>query len=80
MPVALRIDAEQAAARIKTFVHARVTRAGAAGGVLGLSGGLDSATVAYLAVGALGPDRVSASPPPLSHQQRGQCGRRAPDR
>ena len=58
MPVALRIDAEQAAARIKTFVHARVTRAGAAGGVLGLSGGLDSATVAYLAVGALGPDRV----------------------
>jgi len=56
--VDLSIEAEQAAEEIRQFIARAVARADAAGAVLGLSGGLDSATVAYLAAGALGPGRV----------------------
>jgi len=56
--VELRIDVEEVAEDLAGFIARRVARAGASGGVLGLSGGLDSATVAFLAVRALGPDRV----------------------
>ncbi|MFP4217539.1 MAG: NAD+ synthase [Salinarchaeum sp.] len=44
--------------RITTFIDDMVERAGADGVVLGLSGGIDSTTVAYAAVEALGPDAV----------------------
>ncbi len=44
--------------RITTFISDMVDRAGADGVVLGLSGGIDSTTVAYAAVEALGPDAV----------------------
>jgi NAD+ synthase len=53
----VRKDAENV---IVEFIKDQVEAAGARGAVLGLSGGLDSATVAFLAVRALGPDRVFA--------------------
>jgi NAD+ synthase len=53
----VRKDAETL---IVKFINDRVEAAGARGAVLGLSGGLDSATVAFLAARALGPDRVFA--------------------
>lgn len=56
--VELSIEPGAAAAEIQRFIATHIARARAAGAVLGLSGGLDSATVAYLAVGALGRDRV----------------------
>ncbi|HPJ31110.1 MAG TPA: NAD+ synthase [Methanothrix sp.] len=45
---------------IVNFISDQVEAAGAGGAVLGLSGGLDSATVAFLAARALGPDRITA--------------------
>ena len=51
---------EDAENLIVEFIRDRVEAAGAEGAVLGLSGGLDSATVAFLAARALGPDRVLA--------------------
>jgi len=53
----VRKDAENV---IVKFIKDQVEAAGAGGVVLGLSGGLDSATVAFLAAQALGPDRVLA--------------------
>ena len=53
----VRKDAENV---IVEFIKDQVEAAGSDGAVLGLSGGLDSATVAFLAVRALGPDRVFA--------------------
>ena len=43
---------------IVEFIADTVEAAGAEGAVIGLSGGVDSTTVAHLAVEALGPDRV----------------------
>ena len=43
---------------IVEFIAETVEAAGAEGAVIGLSGGIDSTTVAHLAVEALGPDRV----------------------
>jgi NAD+ synthase len=60
-PLDLRLsEAELDATRaeIADFVADRVAAAGAEGAVLGLSGGIDSTTVAYVAVEALGADRV----------------------
>jgi len=42
------------------FVHDEVTKIGVKKGVLGLSGGIDSALVAYIAAEALGPENVHA--------------------
>jgi NAD+ synthase len=56
--ISLDIDAEATAEELAAFVARTIRRAGAEGAVLGLSGGLDSATAAYLAVRALGPERV----------------------
>jgi len=58
MAVDLSIDTEEVAAELSGFIGNRVEQAGARGGVLGLSGGLDSTVVAFLAVRALQPDRV----------------------
>jgi NAD+ synthase len=49
---------EDAEKLIVEFIRDQVEAAGAEGAVLGLSGGLDSATVAFLAARALEPDRV----------------------
>jgi NAD+ synthase len=43
---------------IVEFIADTVEAAGAEGAIIGLSGGIDSTTVAHLAVEALGPDRV----------------------
>ncbi len=59
------------------FLRGEVARAGLDRGIIGISGGLDSALVAYLAAEALGPDRVtgvampyrSSSPESLSHAE-----------
>lgn len=60
-PGALAIDATAEARRIEAFITATVARRlNRRGCVLGVSGGIDSAVCAALAVRALGPDRVFA--------------------
>jgi NAD+ synthase len=58
VPVDLRIDADEAAVELVQFIARRIERAPGPGAVLGLSGGLDSTVVAFLAVRALGPQQV----------------------
>lgn len=53
-------DQARIAKRIERFISEYVKASFANGIVIGLSGGLDSALVAKLAVNALGPERVSA--------------------
>ena len=60
-PLDLRLsesELEATAEHLAAFVEDVVDDAGAEGAVIGLSGGIDSTTVAYLAVEALGPDAV----------------------
>ena len=60
-PLDLRLsDAELEATydHVTEFISAQVDAAGAEGAVLGLSGGIDSTAVAYLAVDALGADSL----------------------
>lgn len=62
-PLDLRFsDAELAARRdhIQSFIADTVDAAGADGAVIGLSGGIDSTTVAHLAAETLGPEHVHA--------------------
>lgn len=44
--------------KIVSFISSKIDEAGAKGAVIGLSGGIDSTLTAYLAVEALGPDKV----------------------
>ncbi len=48
----------EALEKITGFISRKVEEAGAEGVVVGISGGIDSATTAYLAVRALGKGRV----------------------
>lgn len=52
------VDPDAAAERVRTFLADYLEESGAAGYVLGVSGGLDSAVAARLAVDAVGADRV----------------------
>jgi len=52
------VDADSAARRCSDFIRETIDAVGAAGVVIGLSGGIDSAVAAALAVKALGADRV----------------------
>ncbi|WP_297091096.1 NAD+ synthase [Thermococcus sp.] len=52
------LDYGAAIDRITGFIREKVGEAGVGGVVVGVSGGIDSATVAYLAVRALGEDKV----------------------
>ena len=54
----LTIDCAFAAKILAAFIHDELARAGFKKGILGLSGGLDSAVCAYLAARALGPKNV----------------------
>ncbi len=58
VPGFLRIDLEATSKRLIECVKKTVETAGASGVVLGLSGGVDSATIAALSVKALGSERV----------------------
>ena len=59
-PPPLEINAELTAQWLITFIREEVHRRGFSKGVLGLSGGVDSAVTAYLAARALGPENVIA--------------------
>ncbi len=52
------IDAPHSIKLIKDFIRIRVSEAGAKGVIIGLSGGIDSAVVASIAVRALGVEKV----------------------
>jgi NAD+ synthase len=54
------IDAEQAVAVMVAFISSQLAQTGFLRLVVGLSGGVDSATVAYLAARAAGPDNLLA--------------------
>jgi len=58
LPTELAIDTDVARRVIGEFIRGQLRQAGFERAVLGLSGGIDSALVAALAVDALGPDRV----------------------
>jgi NAD+ synthase len=60
MGLRISLDAEEAAKVLESFVREYVATSGAAGAILGVSGGLDSAVVAHLAVRALGREKVLA--------------------
>jgi NAD+ synthase len=54
----LQINSTLARRMIVDFIHSEITRTGFTRGILGLSGGIDSSLVAFLAVEALGKDNV----------------------
>jgi NAD+ synthase len=56
----LTINTDLAQQILTGFIHSEVTRTGFTRGVLGLSGGIDSALACYLAAAALGPENVLA--------------------
>ena len=56
----LEIKTDLARKMIVDFIRSEITRVGFSRGILGLSGGIDSALVAFLAVEALGKDNVTA--------------------
>jgi len=54
------MNSQKVAKQVKDFISKKVKAAGADGAILGISGGIDSAVVATLAVKALGKDKVFA--------------------
>jgi NAD+ synthetase len=74
-PPSLDIDAEMVEEWLTRFLRDEMSRRGFAKAVVGLSGGVDSAVVAFLAARAIGPDNVlgvslpyrTSSPDSLAH-------------
>ena len=60
LPVELEIDTDVARRVIAEFIRGQLRQAGFERAVLGLSGGIDSALVAYLVAEAIGPERLLA--------------------
>src|SRR5206468_3518747 len=58
LPPELSIDTDVARRVITEFIRGQLRQAGFERAVLGLSGGIDSALVAYLVTEAIGPDRL----------------------
>lgn len=58
LPAELAIDTRVARRIIAEFIRAQLRQAGFERALLGLSGGIDSALVAYLAAEAIGPERL----------------------
>lgn len=77
LEVDLSINSDLVANLLTRFIKSEVSRAGFSRAVVGISGGLDSALVCYLAARALGPENVLAvrmpyktsSPDSLEHAQ-----------
>lgn len=77
MQIDLSINPQLVRKMLTRFIHSEITRTGLTKAVLGLSGGIDSALVAYLAVEALGAENVlgvrmpykSSSQDSLDHAQ-----------
>jgi NAD+ synthase (glutamine-hydrolysing) len=79
-PAALIDDLEQMRRALELGLHDYVEKNGFGDVVIGLSGGIDSALTAALAVGALGPERVHGVSMPSrysSESTRGDAGRLA---
>jgi NAD+ synthase len=60
LPVELEIDTDVARRVIAGFIRGQLEQAGFERALLGLSGGIDSALVAYLVAEAIGPERLLA--------------------
>ena len=60
LPAELAIDTDVARRVIRDFIRGQLEQAGFERAVLGLSGGIDSAVVAYLVAEAIGPDKLLA--------------------
>ena len=60
LPAELAIDTAAARRIIREFIRAQLRQAGFERALLGLSGGIDSALVAYLVAEAVGPERLLA--------------------
>ena len=60
MPIDLSVNPELVNSILTRFIKSEITRTGFSRAVLGLSGGIDSALVCYLAVKALGAENVLA--------------------
>ena len=58
LPEELAIDTAVAQRVIEGFIRGQLLQAGFERAVLGLSGGIDSARVAYLVASAIGPQRL----------------------
>lgn len=58
LPAELRIDTDAARRLIGGFIRGQLRQAGFERALLGLSGGIDSALVAYLVAEAIGPERL----------------------
>src|SRR5512134_4065298 len=58
LPDELAIDTDVARRVIEGFIRGQLRQAGFERAVLGLSGGIDSALVAYLVASAIGPDKL----------------------
>ena len=76
LPAELTIDTTAARRIIGEFIRAQLSQAGFKKVLLGLSGGIDSALVSYLAAEAIGPQNVLAVLMPYrtsSPQSRGDA-------
>ncbi len=60
LPDELAIDTDVARRVVAEFIRGQLEQAGFERAVLGLSGGIDSAVVAYLVAEAIGPERLLA--------------------
>ena len=60
LPSELAIDTDVARRVVAEFIRGQLEQAGFERAVLGLSGGIDSAVVAYLVAEAIGPERLLA--------------------
>jgi NAD+ synthase len=67
----LSIDTELARTILTGFIKTEISRSGFSRAVLGLSGGIDSALVCYLAAEALGPENVLAIRMPYKTSSQG---------
>ena len=64
-----RLDYRKVISIIEDFIREKVSDAGIDGIVIGISGGIDSATTAYLAVNSLGKEKVLGLIMPYYHNQ-----------